>query len=276
MNCLHFGINMFHSLSFAAGTVSHVCIRTQPLSGQSQAVSHSHSLFPSLFLSPCLQRSILCWGAFHVRVLWTYLCRFWEHFILINIIHGLVHSLGLLSSHLPPPPCLGLTHSIANTAELSNCTQHEKFVYCERWKWKEAAAAAAEEDDTRRTSMWRKIARNPSDKCEPTKCLSPSLSLSISLSLSRFAWLSAFLPVNCQSDSLKEKKRNPGHHLLRPAWSTPPRNILLYLPLPLPPSPSHTLLVLGPGQFLGFDLMLRVIYHSPDGAATTELNRTGL
>lgn len=270
MNCLHFGINMFHSLSFAAaGTVSHVCIRTQPLSGQSQAVSHSHSLFPSLFLSPCFQRSILCWGAFHVRVLWTYLCRFWEHFILINIIHGLVHSLGLLSSYLSLRPCLGLTHSIANTAELSNCTQHEKFVYCERWKWKEAAAAEEEEeDDTRRTSMWRKIAKNPSDKCEPTKCLSPSLftSLSLRLAFSIFASkLSKWQP--------ERKKRNPGHHLLRPAWSTPPRNIL---PLPLPPSPSHTLLVLGPGQFLGFDLMLRVIYHSPDGAATTELNRTGL
>lgn len=57
-----------------------------------------------------------------MRVLWTYLCRFWEHFILINIIHGLVHSLGLPEPLDRPPPA---TLSILLSFQIA---QHGKFV----------------------------------------------------------------------------------------------------------------------------------------------------
>jgi len=65
------------------------------------------------------------WHSSHVRVLWTYLCRIWEHFILINIIHALVHS---FEGYAPAPQPSFTTQHPTRVAELSKVERHEKFV----------------------------------------------------------------------------------------------------------------------------------------------------
>lgn len=95
------------------------------------------------------------WHSSHVRVLWTYLCRIWEHFILINIIHALVYSFG--GASLPPPPPTPIYNPTPRRiAELSKAEREsQKVRYC---------------NCRRRQNMWgpRAVSRNPSDKCEST------------------------------------------------------------------------------------------------------------
>lgn len=103
------------------------CFQTRPWSLYPHLLAVVQPWYYSAF------QRISGWSSSHVRVLWTYLCRIWEHFILINIIHALVHSLGLCSCN-PIPQSLAFTARQTNNptphriAELSKVERHEKFV----------------------------------------------------------------------------------------------------------------------------------------------------
>lgn len=123
--------------------MSHVCIRTQPLSGKLQACTLSFFLQVSLSRSLSLLlleristqhfmlRRVSCAGA--VDIFMSLLGTFHPHkyYSWSRSLFGA--AVRHTHSRLPSPSItrssLGRTHSIANTAELSNCTQHEKFVY---------------------------------------------------------------------------------------------------------------------------------------------------
>jgi len=181
-----------------------------------------------------------------------------------------------LFSVAPPAPSANLLSSI------THLHSHFGLLFCWAFKLhntKSSLLCSTPRERWRRGQHVKKNSIGIHQISASQQCLLPShslcLSLAIFFSVLFLAWLSAFLPVNCQSDSscesqLPARRRKKGKKESRPSF-TPLCSSLFTPSLHFTHLPR-----LGSRQFLGFDLMLRVIYHSPDNNNNSKNNHQPL